>query len=214
MRTMGCKRTAKRHLAAAGVLGPLPGVIGTMMAGKGDLLPVSAFPPDGTWPIATTQWEKRNIALEIPVWDPDICIQCNKCALVCPHSAIRAKVYEPAALEGAPETFKAVNYKAKDFFLWIDMFETHEPWLPPRYLQERYDPKRTDNPMCYPTYGWADPYTKADLRNMRALYAGEVTDRPASRTKAAAKKPAAKTTAAKKAPGKNSLSLPATQRPD
>jgi pyruvate-ferredoxin/flavodoxin oxidoreductase len=90
-------------------------VTAVMMEGKGDLLPVSAFPPDGTWPSATTQWEKRNIAIDIPVWDEELCIQCNKCVLVCPHAAIRAKVFEPAALEGAPETFKAVDYKAKDF---------------------------------------------------------------------------------------------------
>jgi len=90
-------------------------VTALMMAGKGDLLPVSAFPPDGTWPSATTQWEKRNIAIDIPVWDEELCIQCNKCALVCPHAAIRAKVYEPQLLEGAPSTFKAVDYKAKDF---------------------------------------------------------------------------------------------------
>jgi len=90
-------------------------VTSVMIAGKGDLLPVSAFPPDGTWPTATTQWEKRNIAIEIPVWDESLCIQCNKCALVCPHAAIRAKVYDPATLEGAPETFKSVDYKAKDF---------------------------------------------------------------------------------------------------
>ncbi len=90
-------------------------VTSVMIAGKGDLLPVSAFPVDGTWPTATTQWEKRNIAIEIPVWDESLCIQCNKCALVCPHAAIRAKVYDPAALEGAPETFKSVDYKAKDF---------------------------------------------------------------------------------------------------
>jgi len=90
-------------------------VTALMMAGKGDLLPVSAFPPDGTWPSATTQWEKRNIALEIPVWDEELCIQCNKCALVCPHAAIRAKVYDPKALNEAPETFKHVEYKAKDF---------------------------------------------------------------------------------------------------
>ena len=63
-----------------------------MLAGKGDLLPVSAFTVDGTWPVGTAKWEKRNLALEIPVWDPKICIQCNQCALVCPHSAIRAKV--------------------------------------------------------------------------------------------------------------------------
>ncbi len=90
-------------------------VTAMMLAGKGDLLPVSAFPPDGTWPTATTQWEKRNIAIEIPVWDEDLCIQCNKCALVCPHAAIRAKVYEPGLLDAAPETFKSVDYKAPDF---------------------------------------------------------------------------------------------------
>ncbi len=90
-------------------------VTAVMLEGKGDLLPVSAFPPDGTWPTATTRWEKRNIAIDIPVWDSELCIQCNKCAMVCPHAAIRAKVYDPAALKGAPSTFKAVDYKAKDF---------------------------------------------------------------------------------------------------
>ena len=69
-------------------------VTAVMLAGKGDLLPVSAFPVDGTWPMATAKWEKRNIALEIPVWDAKICIQCNQCVLVCPHAAIRAKVYD------------------------------------------------------------------------------------------------------------------------
>ena len=73
-------------------------ITAVMMAGKGDLLPVSAFPVDGTWPVGTAKWEKRNLALEIPVWDPKICIQCNQCALVCPHAAIRAKAYEPEAL--------------------------------------------------------------------------------------------------------------------
>jgi pyruvate-ferredoxin/flavodoxin oxidoreductase len=90
-------------------------VTALILEGKGDLLPVSAFPVDGTWPTATTQWEKRNITIDIPVWDEGLCIQCNKCVLVCPHAAIRAKVYDPAALDGAPETFKAVDYKAKDF---------------------------------------------------------------------------------------------------
>ena len=90
-------------------------VTAVMMSGKGDLLPVSAFPVDGTWPVATTQWEKRNIALEIPVWDAALCIQCNKCAMVCPHAAIRAKVYDPALLAGAPATFKSIAYKAADF---------------------------------------------------------------------------------------------------
>ena len=73
-----------------------------MLAGKGDLLPVSAFPVDGTWPVGTAKWEKRNLALEIPVWDAKVCIQCNQCALVCPHAAIRAKVYDEGALSGPP----------------------------------------------------------------------------------------------------------------
>jgi pyruvate-ferredoxin/flavodoxin oxidoreductase len=90
-------------------------VSAVMIANKGDLLPVSAFPVDGTWPTATSQWEKRNIALEIPVWDPAICIQCNKCVLVCPHAAIRAKVCEQAGLAGAPASFKSTDYRASDF---------------------------------------------------------------------------------------------------
>jgi len=76
---------------------------------------VSALPDDGTWPTATTQWEKRNIALEIPVWDPEVCIQCAKCSIVCPHAAIRGKVYDPALLAGAPQTFKSVDAKGKDY---------------------------------------------------------------------------------------------------
>ncbi len=99
-------------------------VTALMMANQGDLLPVSAFPVDGTWPTGTTRWEKRNIGLEIPVWDPSICIQCNKCAMVCPHAAIRAKVYDPAHLEGAPETFKSTDYKAKDFQGWKYTIQT------------------------------------------------------------------------------------------
>ena len=86
-----------------------------MLANKGDLLPVSAFPVDGTWPTGTTQWEKRNIATEIPVWESELCIQCNKCVMACPHAAIRAKVYAPELLAGAPATYKSVNYKAPDF---------------------------------------------------------------------------------------------------
>jgi pyruvate-ferredoxin/flavodoxin oxidoreductase len=89
-------------------------VTAVMMAGKGDLLPVSAFPPDGTWPVGTSRWEKRNIAAEIPVWDEGICIQCNQCVFVCPHAAIRAKLYDPAALADAPETFKSIDFKATD----------------------------------------------------------------------------------------------------
>ena len=90
-------------------------VTAVMLAGKGDLLPVSAFPVDGTWPMATAKWEKRNLAIEIPVWDTKICIQCNQCALVCPHAAIRAKVYEEGALAGAPQAFKSTPYKGNEF---------------------------------------------------------------------------------------------------
>jgi pyruvate-ferredoxin/flavodoxin oxidoreductase len=90
-------------------------VTAVMLAGNGDMLPVSAFPVDGTWPMATTRWEKRNIALAIPEWDEALCIQCNKCAMVCPHAAIRAKVYDLADLRGAPTDFKSVDYKGQEF---------------------------------------------------------------------------------------------------
>jgi pyruvate-ferredoxin/flavodoxin oxidoreductase len=90
-------------------------VTSVMLAGKGDLLPVSAFPVDGTWPTGTAQWEKRNVAADIPVWDAKICIQCNKCAMVCPHAAIRAKVYPAEALGSAPETFKATEYRGNEY---------------------------------------------------------------------------------------------------
>jgi pyruvate-ferredoxin/flavodoxin oxidoreductase len=90
-------------------------VTAVILAGKGDLLPVSAFPVDGTWPTGTAKWEKRNIALEIPVWDSKICIQCNQCALVCPHAAIRAKVYDESALAGAPETFKSTLFRGNEY---------------------------------------------------------------------------------------------------
>lgn len=81
-------------------------VLGKLIIGQGDSLPVSALPIDGTYPSGTSQWEKRNLAQEIPVWDPDVCIQCGKCAMVCPHGVIRIKVNDPADLEGAPITFK------------------------------------------------------------------------------------------------------------
>jgi len=89
-------------------------VTAMIVAGRGDLLPVSAFPPDGTWPTGTAKWEKRNLAAEIPIWDPEFCIQCNKCALVCPHAAIRAKVYEPGALEDAPPAFRSQAFKSRE----------------------------------------------------------------------------------------------------
>jgi pyruvate-ferredoxin/flavodoxin oxidoreductase len=90
-------------------------VTAVILAGQGDLLPVSAFPVDGTWPTATARWEKRNIAQEIPIWDADICIQCNKCAFVCPHAAIRAKVYDGGLLDGAPEAFLSRDYRGADW---------------------------------------------------------------------------------------------------
>ena len=90
-------------------------VTAVMLANQGDRLPVSAFPVDGTWPMGTAQWEKRNVATEIPVWDAVLCIQCNKCALVCPHAAIRVKVYDPDRLTDAPAAFKSVPYKGPDF---------------------------------------------------------------------------------------------------
>ncbi len=89
-------------------------VTGLLLAGQGDRLPVSAFPPDGVWPTGTARWEKRNIGQEVPVWEPDLCIQCNKCVMVCPHATIRAKFYDPTALTGAPDTFKAADFRSQD----------------------------------------------------------------------------------------------------
>jgi pyruvate-ferredoxin/flavodoxin oxidoreductase len=89
-------------------------VTARMIEGHGDDLPVSAMPPDGTWPTGTTQYEKRNIAVQIPVWDPDVCIQCGQCSFVCPHATIRIKAYDPKLLAGAPATFKSVEATGKD----------------------------------------------------------------------------------------------------
>ncbi|PWH12440.1 MAG: pyruvate:ferredoxin (flavodoxin) oxidoreductase [Anaerolineae bacterium] len=86
-----------------------------MIAMEGEEVPVSAMPVDGTFPTGTTKWEKRNIALEIPVWEPDLCIQCGKCVFVCPHAVIRHKVYDKALLANAPETFKHTESKFKEF---------------------------------------------------------------------------------------------------
>ncbi len=90
-------------------------VTAEIIAGRGDDLPVSAMPNDGSWPTGTTQWEKRNIALEVPVWEPDICIQCNKCAMVCPHAAIRPKIAEEKAFDDSPETIKHMPAKGKEW---------------------------------------------------------------------------------------------------
>jgi pyruvate-ferredoxin/flavodoxin oxidoreductase len=89
-------------------------VIGALIEGRGDLLPVSAVPADGTFPTGTARWEKRAVADEIPVWDEGLCIQCNKCALVCPHAAIRAKAFPEAALAGAPDGFKTLAWKGRE----------------------------------------------------------------------------------------------------
>jgi pyruvate-ferredoxin/flavodoxin oxidoreductase len=78
-----------------------------ILEGQGDRLPVSAFPPDGTWPTGTSRYEKRAIALEIPIWEPDLCVQCNRCSMICPHTAIVTKVFDPAHGEGAPASFRS-----------------------------------------------------------------------------------------------------------
>ncbi|HDR03895.1 MAG TPA: pyruvate:ferredoxin (flavodoxin) oxidoreductase [Candidatus Marinimicrobia bacterium] len=99
------------HLAPEFIRNVTAGII----SGRGDDLPVSAFPVDGTYPTGSAAWEKRNIALEAPVWVPDLCIQCGKCALVCPHGVIRMKVVDNALLADAPETFKSMKAKGKEY---------------------------------------------------------------------------------------------------
>ncbi len=90
-------------------------VSATLISQNGDNLPVSLMPEDGTWPTGTTQYEKRNIAVTIPAWNPDLCIQCAQCSLVCPHAAIRVKAYDKKHLAGAPTTFQATDAKGKEF---------------------------------------------------------------------------------------------------
>jgi pyruvate-ferredoxin/flavodoxin oxidoreductase len=90
-------------------------VTAEIIAGRGDELPVSKFPIDGSFPTATTQWEKRNVAMDVPVWETDICIQCNKCANVCPHACIRPKAYDGKLLKNAPETFKSAKARGKEW---------------------------------------------------------------------------------------------------
>lgn len=99
-------------------------VLGPIIAGRGDTLPVSAMPVDGTFPTGTAAFEKRNLAAEIPVWDPDVCVQCGKCVFVCPHAVIRSKVFEPAKVGSAPDTFRSAaarhpDWKGLDYVLEI-----------------------------------------------------------------------------------------------
>ncbi len=106
---------------------PLPGLVpdnapefvrnvtAMMFAERGDELPVSAIPVDGTWPSGTTKWEKRNVATEVPVWEPSLCIQCGKCSMVCPHAVIRTKIVSPELLAKAPEGFRSADAKWKEF---------------------------------------------------------------------------------------------------
>lgn len=89
-------------------------VTARMIEGKGDTLPVSAIPADGTWPVGTTQYEKRNVAVHIPVWEPDLCIQCGQCSFVCPHATIRIKAYDAEYLKNAPAGFKSVDATGKE----------------------------------------------------------------------------------------------------
>jgi pyruvate-ferredoxin/flavodoxin oxidoreductase len=89
-------------------------VTGMILAGQGDLLPVSALPPDGTFPTGTSRYDKRGTALEIPIWDPEICIDCAKCTLVCPHAALRMKVFEPGDADTAPNGFRTKPWRGKD----------------------------------------------------------------------------------------------------
>ncbi len=110
--------TSDRELTASALVGAsdfVRNVTAEIIAGRGDNLPVSAMPVDGTFPTGTAAWEKRNIAVDVPVWEEDLCIQCGKCVLVCPHSVIRAKVATPAALENAPEGFKTAPAKWREF---------------------------------------------------------------------------------------------------
>ena len=90
-------------------------VTATMLEGRGDEIPVSRMPIDGTFPSGTAAWEKRNIAETVPVWDQDLCIQCGQCSFVCPHGVIRAKYFDAARLDGAPDSFKSAPINVRGF---------------------------------------------------------------------------------------------------
>ncbi len=108
-------KIAQRPAIAPGAPKYVEEVTSLMVLNRGDEVTVGQMPVDGTFMTATAQWEKRNIALEVPVWDAEICIQCGKCVLVCPHATIRQKVFDPALLKNAPETFKAVDFKGAEY---------------------------------------------------------------------------------------------------
>jgi len=114
--SVGAVASAKvlRPAVPAGVPDFVEKVTRLLLEGHGDLLPVSAFPPDGTWPTGTSRFEKRAIALDIPIWESDLCIQCNRCSMICPHAAIRTKVFEPTVAAGAPDGFVHVPEEHTD----------------------------------------------------------------------------------------------------
>ncbi len=116
--TIGTKADSTKELRSP-IAGKAPDfvcdVLARIIAGDGDQLPVSAMPADGTYPTGTSKFEKRNLALEIPLWESDLCIECGKCTITCPHAAIRVKVYDPKHLEGAPGAFKSIEAKAQSW---------------------------------------------------------------------------------------------------
>src|SRR6266540_3355394 len=104
----------RRPAVPAGAPDFVQRVTARMLEGRGDLLPVSALPVDGAFPTGTARWEKRSLAMEIPIWDPSVCIDCGKCAIVCPHATIRMKVFGPEGMEGAPEGFASKDFRSRD----------------------------------------------------------------------------------------------------
>jgi pyruvate-ferredoxin/flavodoxin oxidoreductase len=148
-------------------------VTAMMMAGKGDLLPVSAFPIDGTWPTGTTQWEKRGIALEIPRWDQQLCIQCNKCSLICPHASIRSQLADPADLGQAPGTLLTTDFKSKE----LGAAPSGKPW---KYLLQVAPEDCTGCGLCVavcPARDKSNPKHKAiDMTPLEPLLEAERTN--------------------------------------
>lgn len=115
---LDAKRISEGGTCAKSVCGAAPefvkNVIAPLLRDEGNDLPVSKIPLGGIWPTATSQWEKRNIAQEVPIWDPSVCIQCGKCSVVCPHAAIRTKYYSEELLKDAPEGFRSTDYRSRD----------------------------------------------------------------------------------------------------